>query len=1030
MYLLDQKISTCLNDLKRYIYPQRITLQTVLLESGTEWVPFPAGSRWGAYDQTFQFKVTVSIPKEFEGKSIVFNIRTGREGQWDALNPQFVISVNGAIVQGLDTNHTEINLCEAACEGEEYEISLAAYSGTGNAQAELTATLSVLDKDTEKLYYHIKVPYDVAMLLDKNDKRRIDIINYLDAALNLTDLRRVPSMEYSDSVKTAVSYLDEEFYGKFCGKEEITALCVGHTHIDVAWQWTLAQTRKKTVRSFSTVLNLMKEYPEYIFMSSQPQLYQYLKEEEPSLYEQVKKRVAEGRWEAEGAMWLEADCNLASGESLVRQILFGKTFFNREFGVDNKVLWLPDVFGYNAALPQILKKCGVDYFVTSKISWNQYNKIPYDTFVWKGIDGTEIFSYFLTASNYNASANSHITTYNADVDPNQVMGTWKRFQQKNLTEEVLVTFGHGDGGGGPTKKMLEFARRLEKGIPGCPAVKQGKAYDFLTRLEEKTKNNPKLPKWVGELYLEYHRGTYTSMGRNKKYNRKSELLYQDAEMLSVMNQTLLGADYPQKTLNSGWETILLNQFHDILPGSSIKEVYDDSKVDYERVLQSGTTVAQTAMQNISSQIKTTAPSVVVFNPLYFDRNDLTEIKIPDGYSDVQLLDNSGKELDSQLCGENILFYGKGIPAKGYQTYQIKNAPSTVKNTLSVSTSSLSNRFFDIKLDQDGNIISIYDKRAHREVIKKNERANLLQAFEDKPYRHDVWDIDIYYQEKMYLIEEAESIEVIEEGPIRGTIRIKRTFLDSTIQQDISIYNDIDRIDFKTTIDWKQHQILLKTAFPVDIQSDKASFDIQFGNVERPTHWNTSWDYARFEVCAHKWVDLSEEGYGVSLLNDCKYGHDIKESVIRLTLLKSGISPFPNADNEVHEFTYSLFPHENSWRSAGTEKMAYRLNSPVYAAFEKAHDGMLPETVSLLSTDRDNVVLETVKKAENSDAIIIRLFEAHNKRTSVTATFCKELHSVTECDLLENDIAAIDANNHSFEFEIKPYEIKTFKLKLN
>ena len=837
----------------------------------------------------------------------------------------------------------------------------------------------------------------------EEDKRSHDIFNMLNEAVNILDLRKPHSDEFNKTVTAAIDYLESEFYGRYCGKSDVTVHCVGHTHIDVAWLWTLAVTREKVGRSFATVLNLMKEYPDYTFMSSQPQLYKYLKEEQPALYEQVKQRIKEGRWEAEGGMWLEADCNVTSGESFVRQILFGTRFFREEFGVENKILWLPDVFGYSAALPQILKKSGIEYFMTTKITWNEYNTLPYDMFNWQGLDGSEVLTYFITTVGYNDPW--HYATYNGTIDSSRTMGTWQRFKQKGLTDEVMQSYGYGDGGGGPTKEHLESALRLERGIPGCPNITMGTSLEFFERLEQKVKNNKRLPKWVGELYLEFHRGTYTSMGRNKRSNRKSELMYQDAEMLSVTAKALCGTDYPQQQLNGGWETILLNQFHDILPGSSIKEVYDDCLVDYARVSEIGSAAIDNAVFAVAGNIKTECDSVVVFNQLSFDRSDVVDVALPDG---------------------TISFYAENVPSKGYKTYRLTDIASADNGGITVTSTAMSNKFFDIKLDECANITSIYDKVNRREIVEKGEKV-CMQAFEDRPREYECWEITIYYREKMYPVDDVQSIEVVQCDSVKGVLRVKRRFLDSVIEQDIIIYNDIPRIDFKTYIDWKQQQILLKVAFPVDIHAEKATYDIQFGNVERPTHWNTSWDYSKFEVCAHKWADLSEDGYGVSLLNDCKYGHDIKDNVMRLTLLKSGIEPNSTADREEHYFTYSLFPHADGWKIAGTVKMGYALNCPMYTKVEHAHDGALPTEFSLISVDKDNVILETVKKAEDSDDTIIRMYESHGRRTSVNVTCFKDLAKGAECDLMENEMSDINVTDCSFDCEIKPYEIKTFKL---
>lgn len=1038
--MLSERIGRILSELKLYTRSGRTTINSFKIKEGNfkyeerqkfdeaSWKPFEKGDRWGGIDQHYWFTTDFEVPEKFEGKAIVLEVSTGREDGWDALNPQFLAYVNGKLVQGLDLNHREIILSQLAVKGEVYSIDLHAYSGMKEGLVNLNCCISAIEKEVEKLYYDISVPYEVAKLLDKDDKRRIDILKYLNDSINFIDLRKPFSEEFNKSIIIADEFLKKEFYEGYCGHDNVTALCIGHTHIDVAWLWTIAQTREKAARSFSTVLNLMKQYPEYVFMSSQPQLYQFVKQDYPELYDEIKKCVAEGRWEPEGAMWLEADCNVASGEALVRQLLLGIRFFEKEFGVRSKILWLPDVFGYSAALPQILKKSGIDYFMTTKISWNEYNKLPHDTFMWKGLDGTEILTYFISTQNFDS--NNHYTTYNGHLAPTQVMGAWRRYQQKDMNDEVLISYGFGDGGGGPTNEMLENARRMEKGIPGCPRVQQSKALDFFKRLDAKAANFKKLPKWVGELYLEYHRGTYTSMARNKKFNRKSELMYQAAELFSITDSLLVkSSSYPQEKLNQGWETILLNQFHDILPGSSIKEVYEDSMKQYLELLRCGQEILDVSLSSIAGEIELDTPSVVVFNQLGFERNDIVEFDLPEGYENVEIIDSSGSIVPSQFSNNgSVIFFATTVPSKGYKCYEIKNAKAKDgETTQDFFSKKLENSFFKISFDNNMNISSIFDKENNREVLKPGEKANVLQAFEDKPHNYDAWDINIYYQEKMWEVTDVSNVKIIESGDVRTTVRISRKFCDSLITQNISIYKDIPRIDFNTVIDWKETQVLLKAAFPVDIHSDKAVYEIQYGNVERPTHWNTSWDQARFEVCAHKWADLSEDDYGISLLNDCKYGYDIKDSVMRLTLLKSAKEPNVDADREIHEFTYSLYPHTGNFKTAGTVQMAYALNCPMYTKFENQHTGNLPKEFSMAKVDKENVLIEVVKKAEDSNDIIIRLYECYNRRSLVNLAFSGKIYDVWECDLMENNLQKIEHEEESFAFNIKPFEIKTFKL---
>lgn len=1045
-----ERIRRIITELKENIYPTTQQIEYFMFKEGaaqngqgvdldtTGWEKFYVGDSWGGKDKHFWFRAEVEIPEAFDGKKVVFHLTTGTENGWDAINPQFLVYVNGELQQGFDVNHREVILTEKAVAGEKFLIALDAYAGAVELRAEIDGKLKVLDTEIERLYYNIKVPLDIAVLYKEQDKNRIEILKHLYNAINILDLRKTYSDGYYASIDEANKYMEEEFYGEYCGHNDVIAHCVGHTHIDVAWRWTVAQTREKSARSFSTVLNLMKSYPEYIFMSSQPQLYKYVKEDQPELYQRIKDAIADGVWEPEGAMWLEADCNLTSGESLVRQVLFGTRFFKDEFGMENEILWLPDVFGYSAALPQILKKSGINYFMTTKISWNEYNKMPNDTFMWKGIDGTDILTHFITTRNASRPESDFNTTYNGSINADQVLGTWNRYQHKDLTNEVMICFGHGDGGGGATKEMLENARRLSKGIPGCPKVKMGNSLDFFKKLDKTVQEDGNLPSWNGELYLEYHRGTYTTMAKNKKFNRKCEFMLQDIELLSSMEKAMgISNYYPQQEINKNWEVILLNQFHDIIPGSSIKEVYEVSTEEYKATVEEGNNMRDGSVANIASAIKLDATSVVVFNNLSFVRDDIAEFDLPEGWENAKVYDGDTL-LESQLvysktvAGKDtskVVFTATGIPSKGYKTFKLEKCDAVSNENEETLYDVLSNKYFDIKFDKEANISSIFDKREGRELLKEGMKANQMQAFEDKPHNYDAWDINIYYQEKMWEVNELDSFEIIEQGPVRSTVRVKRSYMDSVIVQDITSYSDIDRIDFKTYVDWQETQTLLKTAFPLDINTNKATYDIQFGNVERPTHWNTSWDKAKFEVCAHKWADVSETGFGVSLLNDCKYGHDIKDGQMRLTLLKAPLDPSPVADKEEHEFVYSLYPHQGDWKEADTVQMAFEVNSPLVAKVEDAHTGSLPQEFSFIGIDCENVIIDTVKKAEDTDELIVRVFECYNKRIRATLTFAKDLGDVYECDLMEKNDVKFETEGDKISFEIKPFEIKTFKINM-
>lgn len=1042
-----QRIERIIKDLKTAIYPDSEPIahyrkcdENILggencPTDNDGWSDFITGELWGGYDKHSWFRTTVKIPERFEGKDVIFKITTGREGQWDALNPQFVLYIDGKLIQGLDVNHREVLITRNAKANSEYSIALLGYSGLHKDKILLLTELCVIDAEIEELYYNINVPHSVAKLLGKDDDNTTKILLSLGNAIDMLDLRKIYSEDFYKSVKQSNDYLKKVFYTDI-NYNCPTVTAVGHTHIDVAWLWRICQTKEKTVRSFATVLNLMKEYPEYMFMSSQPQLYEYIKESHPEMYEEIRQRIKEGRWEADGAMWLEADCNIPSGESLVRQILFGNRFFKEEFDVECKSLWLPDVFGYSAAIPQILKKSGIKYFVTTKISWSQFNSMPNDTFMWKGIDGSEIFTYFVTTCDYNRhdgdritfSGKNNTTTYTGNINANQVLGTWKRYQNKDINDETLMLYGYGDGGGGPTKDMLENAKRLKYGIPGCPRLQTGFEGDFLDRLHDKFENNnTEIPKWVGELYLEYHRGTYTSMAENKRYNRKSEFLHLDAEFLSA-TAMLLGENYPASELNKGWKGILLNQFHDIIPGSSIKEVYDDSREHYKEIISSVNEVLNNSLSKIASKISLKNKSIVVFNTLSFNRDDIVEVNIPDGSSINGIKDCNGKIIDFQIVdnGKKLIFFAKGVPSKGYKTFYITDENNNIISNKSIMWDrEFENEFFKVAFDEDYNIVSMYDKCNNRQLVDEGKKANVIQAFEDRPMQWENWDIDIYYKKKMWEVKDLQSAEIIEQGPIRYCIKVERNFCSSKITQYIYFYSMIARVDFKTVIDWNEKNILLKAAFPVNVNATRATYEIQYGNIERETHNNTSWDLAKFEVCGHKWADISEGGYGVSLMNDCKYGYDIKDNLMRLTLLKAGTYPNPEADLGIHEFTYSLYPHNGTWKEAGTQKMAYNLNVPMYSLVEDVHEGILPESLALFSVDKENCIIEVVKKAEDGNGIIVRLYEYMNKRDKVKITSGSDMYEVWECDLMENKIENIKVSGREFTFDIKPYEIKTF-----
>lgn len=1035
-----ERLST---DLERFRYQDKECIREYMMQDGNspegyccstkDWKEYKIDTPWTELDSYRWFRTSVVIPEKMNGKHVEFCVTTGREGQWDATNPQMLFYLDGEIVQGIDVNHREVTISKTAESGRKYEIAMRAYSGSVKGDLILKTDLVAVDDIVEQFYYDFLIPLQSASVLQRSDPENCRrILQKLSGAADVVDLRKAYSKEFYESISKAAEILKKEFYTETKEDSPLVS-AIGHTHIDIAWLWTVAQTREKVLRSFSTVLRLMEQYPDYKFMSSQPILYQFVKEQEPELYEKIKARVAEGRWEIDGAMWLESDCNLPCGESFVRQIVRGHQFFKDEFGKESKSLWLPDVFGYSATLPQILKKSGIPYFMTTKIAWNQYNQLPNDTFLWKGIDGSEVFVFMPTTCDYDKNQGLNIsftdtrntTTYTGIVNPNMTLGTFKRFQNKDLTEDTLMLFGFGDGGGGPTKEMLESAKRLQYGIPGIPRLKQEFETEFFDRTYNNIASKPEMPTWNGELYFEYHRGTYTSIGKNKKNNRKSEIMYESLETLASIN-SILGGEYPMDTIKKGWDIILLNQFHDIIPGSAIGEVYNQTDLEYAEILTAGQNQINLMTDNIASKITTDDLSVVVFNTLSYVRDDIVELK--DLQCDIcEILDSQGNEYEVQYTGENsLLFYAKGIPAFGYKVFSLIEGkkPDTMSNSWD---GNYENEYYRASFNNKMQLTSLYEKESNKEFLKNGRNGNVLTAYEDRPINWDNWDIDVFYRKKDYCEDWSSSAEIIEVGPLRTTVRITHGFMDSKIRQDIQLYRDLPRIDFKTTANWQEHNVLLKTNFPVDINATRASYEIQFGNVERETTCNQSWDTAKFETCGHKWADISENGLGISLLNDCKYGHSIRNGEMELTLLKSGTYPYENADIGEHEFTYSIYPHNGRWQEARTVEMAYNLNVPTYVVNRKGNTSAeIGSQWSFVSSDSKNCVIEVLKRSENGNGFILRMYENQNKRTKSNINIAKQAKQVYECDLLENNELLLSENADELTVLFKPYEIKTFR----
>ncbi len=854
------------------------------------------------------------------------------------------------------------------------------------------------------------------------DARRQQLLHQaLEAALLRIDLTAPPTQLRLDAL-AAREVLRERISAIAPDPEAGRVFLTGHSHIDTAWLWPLRETIRKCGRTFATACRLLERYPDYHFTCSQPQLYDYARRHFPALYEEIKHWVKAGRWECTGGMWVESDCNVPSGESLIRQVLHGLRFFRDEFGTRPRTCWLPDVFGYPASLPGILKGCGLDNFYTNKLHWQARNPFPAHLFWWQGIDGSRILAHIPRLKNY----------YNGWPNPEDLRAAWDGYHQKAAYPEVMLPFGFGDGGGGPTQEMLEFAERAKQ-YPGLPAARQGLEEVFFDGVRAA---DPELPAWVGELYLETHRGTYTTQAALKHANRKNELLLREAELFGSL-ANLHGAAIDLEPLRGAWETLLLLQFHDILPGSSIGQVYQEAAVSHTGIEAVARGARDAALQALAGRIMPGA-DIVAFNSLSWPRDDIAVAALPvdalPESSHYEVAHTNGCTTAAQVIARDadhvqLAFAADGVPAIGCAALTVRAATEPLDHSLHATERTLENRFYRIELDDDGQIARLLDKRHGREVIPPGQRANRWQLFQDGPEREAAWNVHDTFDKREYAWEGRPEIAIVEQGPVRAALRVARCYRGSRVEQDVRVYDRSPRIDFVTRADWQARQVMLKAAFPVDVLASSATYEIQFGAVERSTHRNTSWDQAKFEVCAHRWADLSEAGYGVSLMNDGKYGYDVKDNVLRLTLLRGAEWPDPDADRGYHEFTYSLLPHAGDWRDGQVVRRAWELNAPlvcVSAPAQPTTNGALPPPQSFIEVDGP-AVLETLKPADDGDGWIVRLYEPHGGRGTVRIRTPLALRRVVETNLVEEPLGEVSNDGDRFEFAIRPFGIKTFRL---
>jgi alpha-mannosidase len=818
---------------------------------------------------------------------------------------------------------------------------------------------------------------------------------------------------------------------------------VGNSHIDMAWLWPWTETVEVVRNTFQSVLDLMREYPDFKFTMSSARAYEWIEEKYPGMFKQIEQRVKEGRWEVIGGMWVEPDLNMPDGESLTRQILVGKRYFQSRFGVDVKIGWNPDSFGYNWQLPQIYKKSGMDYFVTQKLLWaHEFTTFPYKVFWWQAPDGSRLLTYF--PHDYAGGIDGPALGKDLSIWAPSIYGP-----KLADTPEIMHLYGVGDHGGGPTRQMLDNAGTLMSANVVFPKFELGTARDFFSDFEKKMPSL-KLPTWNGELYFQYHRGVFTTQAETKRRIRRSEETMLNAEKLASL-ALLDGRPYPQEEMNRAWKRLLFDHFHDIMPGSGIGVNYLDARRNLRDVRRAGHEIIDQSLSEIAARINTQGNGVpvLVFNPLSWPRTDVVELEaqLPGPAKQIVASDSSGKPAKSQLLSIDPATHRAhfllvaSTPALGYNTYFVHaatNAP-TASSSLKSSADILENEFVRIKIDsQTGCVTSVFDKRSNQESLAPAETdtggpknaicGNLLQAFVDKPKQWDAWNIDSDFENQYSNIDKADEVKLLEHGPLRAVIRIKKHFQNSSFIQDVTMYPGVPRVDVNMQVEWHEKHILLKVAFPLSAHNQNATYEIPYGSVERPTTRNTPAEKAQFEVPANRWADISDQTHGFSLLNNCKYGYDAKGNVLRLSLLRSPEWPDPHADEGHHEFTYSLYPHARTWREALTVREGYNLNYKLLSMQTEVHAGALPGEHSFIQVQGDNVVLSALKKAEDDNSLILRFYEWAGKETDVKIQLPPGAQSAQDADLMERPTTDLPLQSGAVTVHTKPFEIKTVKVK--
>jgi len=968
--------------------------------------PVSEGMRWGEKWESAWFHLQGTVPEHWRGKTAALRLNlSGEILLSDAAGVPLCGLTSGSVhdpafvkerwVIGTVSGGENIEFYAEAAANHlfgvdlPYEVALDTLHPEGSFEA-IAHIMRLVEFRTDvwQLLLDIRTLFDAMESMPENDYRANIILRTLHQAVCI----------YQDDPEKAVPARDvlQKLLKLPAAASALTVYAVGHAHLDVGWLWPVRESIRKAARTFSSQLRMLEKYPEYIFGASQPQLYMFVKENYPELYRQIKERVKEGRWELQGGMWVEADCNLISGESMIRQFIHGKNFFMDEFGIEVKNLWLPDVFGYSAAMPQIIRKSGCDFFLTQKLSWSTINTFPHETFIWQGIDGSQVLSHFPPEKSYNSQ-----------LLPGKLSKAQNGFKENGFLDKFVSLFGIGDGGGGPKEEYMENFRRVQN-WEFTPRVRCSRAEDFFREL---AKDQDKLDKFTGELYLEFHRGTFTSQSRVKRANRKNEQLLSAVEFMMAQ---LPPEYYPAEKLDKFWKTLLCNQFHDIIPGSSIGMVYQDAAADHAMIADGCRQILAEAAEKLFIRDENCVTLVNTLSEKYCNL-----ISLPETWQNCEVKTADGTTLPVQDEADGKVTVALPLDGGTFTTL-FRGGERKPSSPRRVTPLVLENELIRYEFESSGRLLRAFDRETALEML--SAPGNVLTLYHDQPNIYEAWDVEIFYPDEVNCVLNADHCAAYK-GEVCDFLEFTYHFGKSVLHQKVKLSSGSKLLEFENTVQWHETRRMLRTAFPTTVEAPDALFDIQYGNIRRATHNNSSWETAQFEVCAHRYADISDSRCGAALLNDCKYGYKVKGNTLDLALLRSPKYPDFSADTGEHRFTYAFYPHKGNALDSGLLGEAASLNREVlvFDRFRSASAG------SFCRVNGDGLTLGALKKAEKSACRIIRIVETKGKYSSGSLEFAMPV-KVCPTDLIEwrdGDITALPDGR--LELELSPFEIRTYKV---